>query len=160
MSEKPHAGRPNWAALGVAAFLAAGSFVIFSDMGHLAGTAGYSQVGPTTVPRWIASVLAILAVLTAFSAFRDGPRPARIDNLPGVIWVIAGLILQIVLLMPAGFSIASGLMFALVARGFGEKRWYVSIPAGILIAFFVYAVFSQLLSLSLPAGPIERAIFG
>lgn len=152
--------RPNWAALGVAAFLTVFAIVIFWDTTRLSGMAGYSQVGPATVPRWIACGMLILAGLTAINAIRGTAEKSQpIHDVMAVLWVIAGLLLQILLLKSAGFTIATGLMFALVARGFDERRWHISIPVGLALAFAVYAVFSQLLNLSLPAGWLERLFF-
>lgn len=160
MSMDQTSRRPNWAALGVAAFLAVFAIVILWDMTRLTGAAGYSQVGPATVPRWIASGMLILSALTAISAVRGTAEPAEPVRAPmAVVWVIVGLLLQIALLHSAGFTIATGLMFACVARGFDERRWYISIPVGLGLSFFVYAVFSQLLNLSLPAGWLERLFF-
>lgn len=151
--------RPDRVALGIAVFLAVSGIVILADMGRLADVAGYSQVGPATVPRWVAIGLLILSALTAISAFR-GKLPSEPVHAPfGVLWIIVGLGAQIALLKTAGFSIATAVMFACVARGFDERRWYISFPAGLLISFVVFAIFSQLLRLSLPAGWLERMIF-
>lgn len=74
--------------------------------------------------------------------------------------MLAGLTAQLLLLKVAGFSIATGLLFALTARGFGKRNLAVTIPLGIVMAFVVWAVFSQVLMLNLPAGPLERLFFG
>ena len=159
MTETPLSRRPDWAALGVAAFLAVAAITILVDMTRLSDAAGYSQVGPATVPRWIAYVMLILSALTAIGAFRGTVRAERIQAPGAVLWIALGLALQILLLKSAGFTIATGLMFACVARGFDERRWHLSIPVGLALSFFVFAVFSQLLRLTLPAGWLENLIF-
>ena len=63
------------------------------------------------------------------------------------------------LLKTAGFSIATGVLFALTARGFGLRKLWLSLPAGIALSFVVWVIFSQLLQLLLPAGPLERRFF-
>lgn len=60
--------RPDRAALVIAAVLAAIAGVIFWDVSRLSGLAGYSQVGPMTVPYAIACCLIALAVWTAVEA--------------------------------------------------------------------------------------------
>jgi putative tricarboxylic transport membrane protein len=76
-----------------------------------------------------------------------------------VIWVIAGLACQMLLLRVAGFSIATGLLFALTARGFGRRKLWISIPVGIAFSFVVWVIFARLLQLTLPAGPFEHLFF-
>lgn len=63
------------------------------------------------------------------------------------------------LLRVAGFSIATGILFALTARGFGKRKLWISLPLGIVFSFAVWAIFSQLLQLTLPAGPLEHLFF-
>jgi putative tricarboxylic transport membrane protein len=47
---------------------------------------------------------------------------------------------------------------SLAGRGFGEKRLWVTIPAGIIVSLLLYFAFSRGLQLSLPAGPLERLL--
>lgn len=63
------------------------------------------------------------------------------------------------LLKPLGFSIATGILFAFTARAFGKRNLAMTLPIGIVFAFAVWVVFSQLLMLHLPAGPLERLFF-
>lgn len=151
--------RPSWAALSVAAFLAVIAVVIFWDMGRLSDAAGYSQVGPATIPKWVATGLLVLSAATAWTAFRGNFEVEPIRAPGPVLWVVGGLLLQILLLHPAGFTIATGMMFAMVARGFDERRWYLSLPVGLALAFFVYVVFARFLRLSLPSGWLEQLFF-
>ena len=73
-----------------------------------------------------------------------------------ILWIVGGLVLQLLLLKPAGFSIATGLLFAFTARGFGRGPLWLTIPVGIVFSLAVWLVFARLLMLSLPAGPLER----
>ena len=92
----------------------------------------------------------------AFEAWRgDFPKRDKQEVGP-VVWVIAGLAAQLLLLKVAGFSIATGLLFAFTARAFGKKKLWYSVPVGIAISFVVWFIFARLLQLSLPAGPIEQ----
>ena len=96
---------------------------------------------------------------TAVEAWRgDFPERDRQEIAP-VVWVIAGLAAQMLLLTVAGFSIATGLLFAFTARAFGKRKLWFSIPVGIVLSFAIWIVFAQLLQLSLPAGPLERLFF-
>jgi len=52
--------------------------------------------------------------------------------------------------------IATGILFAFTARGFGKRRLWISLPAGILFSLAIWLLFTQVLRLALPAGPLER----
>lgn len=156
----PERRRPDRAALLIALALFAFGGVIFWDAARLADLGGYSQVGPGTVPKIVGGGLILLAVWTVFEALR-GEFPDRPEmEAPPLLWVVGGLVAQILLLMPAGFSIATGVMFACTARGFGYRKLAFSVPVGIVFAFAVWVLFSQLLQLHLPAGPLENLFFG
>ncbi|MFD1327704.1 tripartite tricarboxylate transporter TctB family protein [Mycoplana ramosa] len=151
--------RPDGAALVIAIVLGAIAGVIFWDVSQLSGAAGYSQVGPTTVPYAIAYCLIGLAIWTAIEAFRN-EFPAREPQQFGpVVWIVGGLAAQMLLLKVAGFSIATGLLFALTAAGFGKRKLWLTIPVGIVLSFAVWVIFAKLLQLSLPAGPLEHLFF-
>jgi putative tricarboxylic transport membrane protein len=63
-----------------------------------------------------------------------------------------------ILIRFAGFSIATGLLFGLAARGFGARRLHISIPVGIIICLAIWWLFAGVLQLSLPAGPLENLL--
>ncbi len=151
--------RPDKAALGIAAALFIVSGIMFWDMARLTGAAGYSQVGPATVPKVIAFALAGLAVWTIIAAFRHDFPEREPQEVKPVLWIVGGLAAQMLLLNTAGFSIATGIMFALTAYGFGKRKLWFSIPVGIAICYVIWLIFAKLLQLSLPAGPLERLFF-
>ncbi|WP_246184798.1 tripartite tricarboxylate transporter TctB family protein [Paracoccus aestuariivivens] len=151
--------RRDTAALVIAAGLALVAGVMLWDSARLADLGGYSGVGPASVPRVVAYCLLGLAVWTVVAALK-GDFPARPQqNVPPVLWIIAGLAAQLVLLHVAGFSIATGILFAFTARAFGKTNLAKTLPIGIVFAFVVWMVFSQLLMLHLPPGPLEHLIF-
>jgi putative tricarboxylic transport membrane protein len=150
---------PDRAGFVIALLLAVLAAVIFFDTRAMKVTAAYARVGPTTFPYVIAAVLAFLAVGTALSAWRGGLPEREPERLAPVLWIVGGLVLQLLLLKPAGFSIATGLLFALTARGFGRGPLWLTVPVGIVFSLFVWFVFSRVLMLSLPAGPLENLFF-
>ena len=155
---EPVQRRPDWPALCIALALLVLAGVIAWDSSRLSGAATYARIGPQTFPVAIALCLAGLGAWCAIEAWR-GDFPEREPQAFGnIFWVVGGLIVQIILLIPTGFSIATGLMFAAVARGFGERRLWLTIPAGIVFAFVVWFIFARGLQLTLPAGPIENAV--
>lgn len=148
--------RPDWAALIIAAVLVALAVIIYLDASRLREMMGYSPVGPSTVPTFIAIVLVGLAIWTVFAAFRHDFPEREHQEIAPVAWIIGGLAAQMLLLETAGFSIATGVLFAATAAGFGKRKIWISLPIGIVLCLAVWLVFAGLLQLSLPAGPIER----
>ena len=150
--------RPDRAGFVIAILLAVLAAVIFYETRSMKVTAAYARVGPTTFPYVIAAGLAVLAVGTALSAWRGGFPEREPERIPPILWIVGGLVLQLLLLQPAGFSIATGFLFALTARGFGRGPLWLTIPIGIAVSLVIWLVFARLLMLSLPAGPLERLI--
>lgn len=128
------------------------------DASHIGGAAGYARIGAATFPYVISAFLAVLGVATVVAAFRGTFPVWDVPELSPVVWIVGGLALQMLLLKAAGFSIATGLLFAMAARGFGRKPFWLCLAVGLPLAFVIYLVFARLLLLSLPAGPIENLI--
>ena len=150
--------RPDWAALAIAVLLGVAAVVIGWSTATMPGAANYARIGPTSFPYAIAAVLFVLAVWTAVAALR-GEFPRREEqNIAPMVWIVGGLAAQMLLLKVAGFSIATGLLFAATARGFGRGPLWLTIPVGFVLAFIIWIIFARGLQLSLPAGPLERLI--
>ncbi|MHA6691675.1 tripartite tricarboxylate transporter TctB family protein [Devosia sp. A449] len=150
--------RPDGAALVIAAILAGIAAVIIWQTSQMRVPPIQAKVGPTVFPYVIATGLLALSVGTVVSALR-GAFPARADdNFVPIIWIVTGLIAQILLLSTIGFSLATGILFAFTAKGFGRGPLWKTIPIGAVVAFIVWFLFAKGLQLSLPSGPLERLI--
>jgi putative tricarboxylic transport membrane protein len=157
---RPNGGRPDRAAFAIALGLALFGAVLIWDAARLPVASGYAGVGPAEMPRLVGGMLILLAGFTVLSGLRRS-LPSRPRQDPGpILWITGGVVAQILLLQVAGFSIASGLLFAATAAAFGYRNFVVSLPAGFICAFAVYGVFDRLLKLNLPAGLPETLIFG
>lgn len=155
----PNARRPDRAALVIAALLALLAAVVFFETRAMPVSGQYAKVGPTTAPYAMAAFLAALAIGHVVMAFRHGLPPREVDRPGPMLWIVGGLVLQLLLLKPLGFSIATGCLFALTARGFGRGPLYLTIPIGIVLSLLIWLIFAGLLKLSLPAGPLEHLVF-
>ena len=82
---------------------------------------GYSAIGPKLFPALVAAGLLLVGVALLYEA-RAGavaqPMGFELD-LPPALMVTAGLVLQMLLMRPAGFVIASALLFVAVPYAFG-----------------------------------------
>lgn len=153
---QPAAGGPDRAALVIALLLiVAGAAIGWSTM-RAGGVAGYSPVGPKTVPFIVAGALVLLGALTVVAAVRRDFPERDAQDWPPMLWVVGGLAVQLLTMKSVGFSIATGLLFAATARGFGRGPLWKTVPIGIVFSFLVWILFAKGLQLTLPAGPLER----
>jgi putative tricarboxylic transport membrane protein len=150
--------RPDWAALVIAAGLMALALMVAWDASRLGAGGAYARIGPQTIPYAIAICLAGLAVWTIIAAYRHDFPEREQQDFPPVLWIVGGLIAQMALIKYAGFSIATGVLFAMTARGMGKVSLPLALLSGILISAFVWFVFARLLQLTLPAGPPEHLL--
>jgi putative tricarboxylic transport membrane protein len=150
--------RPDWAALVIAAGLMALALLVAWDASRLGAGGAYARIGPQTIPYAIAICLAGLAVWTVIAAYRHDFPEREQQDFPPVLWIVGGLIAQMALIKYAGFSIATGVLFAMTARGMGKVSLPLALLSGILISGFVWFVFARLLQLTLPAGPPEHLL--
>ncbi|WP_055049786.1 tripartite tricarboxylate transporter TctB family protein [Devosia sp. A16] len=150
--------RPDWAALVIAAGLMALALLVAWDASRLGAGGAYARIGPQTIPYVIAICLAGLAVWTVIAAYRHDFPEREQQDLPPVLWIVGGLIAQMALIKYAGFSIATGILFAMAARGMGKVSLPLALLSGILISAVVWFVFARLLQLTLPAGPPEHLL--
>lgn len=146
--------RPDWPAFGIGLGLLVLAAVIGWNTYHLTGGA-YTQVGPKAFPYAIAAFLAALGLWTLASAWRGGFPEREHDELGPVVWIVVGLVAQLLLLRFAGFSIATGLLFACTAKAFGKGAFWKTIPIGIVLSLLLWLVFTKVLNLALPSGPLE-----
>jgi len=149
--------RPDRAALVIAVVLAIiAAVIVYSTATTHGGST--TKVSPAAFPYAIAGCLFVLAIWTAFEAVRGDFPEREPQKVQPIVWIVGGLAAQMVLLHLAGFSIATGLLFAATARGFGKGPLWLTIPVGIVLSFVIWVIFAKGLQLSLPAGPIERLI--
>ncbi len=167
MSE-PQAAGPGWHALAtVAGLLFVLAAVIGFDVTLMAPAAAVG-VAPTVAMKIIAVLLAILGIAHVVAAVRaraahrgqpDTELAEILTNRAALGWVLGGLVGMIAILQfDGGFVIGSTWLFAATARAFGQPIRIKSPLIGFALAMLVYAFFTEALSLSLPAGPLERLL--
>ena len=142
----------------IAAALAVVAVVLVIDASRIQANVVYGM-GPQAMPILIAIGLGVLAVGNLINALRGGDaEPEDMDFRP-VLLILAGLALMITIIgLGGGFIPAMTLLFAATATAFGRRAIVADLVIGFVIATVIYLAFSKLLTLSLPAGPLERLL--
>lgn len=156
-NEKTRSG-PDRAALVVGVLLLAVAALVARDAASQTIVSSYG-VGPTAMPYVVASGIGLLGLAHLVVAFRDGlPAPDSSD--PRALgWIVAGLVGFIACVaLGGGFIVATALLFGFTARGFGREALVADLVIGFVMGLVIYVVFFKLLTLSLPAGPLERLL--
>jgi putative tricarboxylic transport membrane protein len=126
------------AAIVIGVFLLILAAITVWDARRLTMTSTYGM-GPEAMPYIIAGGLALLAIGHFVFAL-------------GLVALIAGIGFG------AGFIPAMALLFAATARAFGRTAIVTDLVIGLVLAFVVYLMFTKLLTLALPEGPLERLL--
>ena len=150
--------RVDVAGLVIALILLVLAGVVWWDMSKLQILSPY-DLGPKVMPVIVSGCLALLAIGNGIGAFR-GNLPARdsLDWKP-IALILGGLASLIVLIgLGLGFMIGTALLFAATSSAFGRRAFVTDLAIGAVLAVLIYLLFAKLLTLSLPAGPLERLL--
>jgi putative tricarboxylic transport membrane protein len=154
--QEAHGRKTDPAGLVIAGLLAALAIIIAWDTSKLTLGSVYG-VGPKAMPIVIAVGLAVLAAGNFINGMK-GDMPAREEiNLTAIFRILGGFAALIAVIgFGGGFIIATTLLFAMTAAAFGRKAIHIDLAIGFVLAAVVYLVFSKVLALALPAGPLEH----
>jgi putative tricarboxylic transport membrane protein len=120
-------------------------------------------VGPRTFPVMVTVGLGICGILLVLSAMRGSLRVSEEQRINwakeggNVVWFVFGLALNILLIVPVGFILASSPMFACVARGFGSRRPLRNLVIGLVFALTVHLLFRFVLGVTIGVGTFGLA---
>jgi putative tricarboxylic transport membrane protein len=115
---------------------------------------GYAAIGPKLFP-WLVAAGLLLVGIALLHGARAGAvaQPVGFElDLPPPLVVTAGLVLQMVLMRPAGFVIATAVLFVAVAYALGSRRIVLNAAVGLVLCAITYFAFTRGLGLVLPAG--------
>ena len=148
--------RPDFAGMAIAAILLLMAAPIFWDTNVLILAPTYG-LGPKAMGYVIAGGLAVLAAGNFVMAWR-GDFPERESFDPKAVALILGgfAALIAIIALGGGFIPATAILFATTAAAFGRRALHIDLLIGLVLATIVFLAFDKLLTLSLPAGPIER----
>ena len=156
--QTPASRRVDSAGVIIAIALAALAGVLVWDSRQLQTTTMYGM-GPEVMPVVIAVGLGILAIGNLIDALR-GNLPARESADPkAVLLILGGLALLIGIIgFGGGFILATSALFVTTSTAFGRRAILVDTAIALVMTTLIYLAFDRLLTLSLPAGPLERLL--
>lgn len=116
-------------------------------------------IGPRAMPILVACGLIALAVGNAYLAWRgDFPRREPYDA-QALLIILGGIAALIAIIgFDGGFILATTALFAATATGFGRRAILTDVAIGLVLSTVVYLLFTKVLTLSLPMGPLERLL--
>jgi putative tricarboxylic transport membrane protein len=121
----------------------------------------YTTVGPSVFAWFVAGFLLVLGALLLAAAFKGGwaaDQEGTLTEWGSLGWVTLGLVLNAALIDSIGFILASTIMFALVARGFGSRQILRDAGIGFVLAIVSYVGFDRILGYKIGSGLIESLI--
>ena len=138
MAHAPHRDR---AQLIISGLLIALGLFMFYQAQLIVADGGYSAIGPRFSPMLVAGVLLLIGVLLLRQALTGGwrnmegavPQPSRSSRRRSC-GSRGGLALNMAVIGFIGFTIASALLYVVVARGFGSRRLGRDSSIGLVLA--------------------------
>lgn len=162
-------GWARYAEILVAIGVIAMGIVILVETRDIQVPRAFASVGPRVVPTVIGWGLIVIGAWYAIDVVRGNTAAPSADSedvdptLPADWAVLGGLALALgiyaVLMEPAGFVIASAILFTMAAFAMGSRQIVRDALIGVAVSLVTYLVFSEWLGIRLPAGLLEP-IFG
>ena len=155
---EPAHRRADPAGIVIALLLAALGGVLVWDAGNLQANTVYGM-GPQAMPIVIACGLGLLAIANFVDALRGRLPPRESADPRAVLLILGGLALLIAIIgLGGGFILATTALFVATSAAFGRRAPLTDFAIAFVLSLMVYLAFDRLLTLSLPAGPLERLL--
>jgi putative tricarboxylic transport membrane protein len=158
LPQRPASRRIDAAGLVIAAALAVLAAVLVWDASRLSSTSMYGM-GPEAMPVVVAVGLGILAIANLIDALRGNLPPRESADPKPVLLILGGLALLIAIIgLGGGFILATSALFVTTSAAFGRRAILADLVIALVMTTLIYLAFDRLLTLSLPAGPLERLL--
>jgi putative tricarboxylic transport membrane protein len=163
----PAAPPTRGADLGAALFVLAVGLLALWQTTVIPTSPIYAQVGPKLVPYLVSACLVALGAGLVAVALRGGWSQDN-EELVGAAplnpralgLLMAGLLVNMVLIEPFGFTIAATAQFVLVAAAFGSRAYLRNLLIAFCVALAAYGLFVKGLGVNIGAGVVEALVFG
>jgi Tripartite tricarboxylate transporter TctB family len=108
-------------------------------------------MGPAAFPRLILVVMAVLAVILAFTA-RGRPDEER-EPVPAIVfWTALAILAFMGLLAIVGMPVAMAVAIVGMGALWGERRWAILLASAVGLSLSIYLAFTKLFRIPLPRG--------
>lgn len=162
----PPTGWARWGELLVAAALIIIGIVILIQTQDIRVVRAMSQVSPRAIPQIVGAGLIIVGVWYAVDIYRNphvvsaGEDDEDVDVEAETDWAVlailaVGLAAFALLMRPAGFVIASAVLFAISSFAMGNRHHVLNAVIGVVLASIIFLAFDTWLGVRLPAGIFE-----
>lgn len=150
--------KPDRAGMAIAICLLAVAAVIAWDSTTLQLAPTYG-LGPKMMAYVVAAGMAVIGIANLVMALQGG-FPERESYDPKAVALILGGFAALIAIIAfgGGFIVATAVLFAATAAAFGRKAVHIDLLIGLVLGVVVYLLFDKVLTLSLPAGPLERLL--
>ncbi len=125
----------------------------------------YAQVGPKAVPYVVASAMTVLGAFLVLAALRGGWSDTIAEvveagppNMKALGLLGVGLLLNLILIVPAGFSLAASAQFVMVSAAFGSRSMARDLLIALPLTLGVWFLFVQGLGVNIGAGLLEGLV--
>ena len=125
----------------------------------------YGQMGPKAVPYAVGAAMVLLGLGLTAAALRGGwsrDVPEVVESPPAnprsMLLIGAALVANLMLIVPAGFSIAATAQFVLVCAAFGSRNPLRDCAIGAVLSLGAFFLFVEALGVNIGAGLVEAAI--
>ena len=148
------------------AICALGGYVL-ATTGDIYQPPGSTVVGPRVFPYVVGALLLGIGVLLVVAVLRGhtgAPDDSEdLDADAPTSWVTIGalvavLLVHVNLIVPAGWPVAAAVLFAATAFVLGSRRLVLTPLVSIGLALVLQFLFSHVLGLGLPAGPLLEGV--
>jgi putative tricarboxylic transport membrane protein len=158
----------SWETMLCAVLVGTLGLVLLIGSRDLDGGLGYQAVGPAVFPQLVGlgtltfGVLLVIGEIRRLLAAARGPRSTAAEPDGGTRWShVAAMVLVLaaygLVLEPAGFWQASGILFIVLARLLGSRRLVRDAVVGFALSLTVYFFFDRVLEVQLPEGFVHFA---
>ena len=116
-------------------------------------------IGPRAMPILVASGLIVLSFGNAWLAWRGAFPEREPYDAQALVLILGGVGALIAIIgLDGGFIFATTALFAATATAFGRRAILTDLAIGFVLSAAVYLMFTKVLTLSLPMGPLERLL--